>query len=132
MRQGRTADIKKYALLTLAGLAVSVIPPVLCILSYFPLWVERRDASALSGAALIMLLLAAIPLMKYLKRALRSPASYMLWLGAFIIFLTLSRIADEMTVISFTGFISNLCGAVFFRLGRRYKSPGGAADEGQL
>ena len=49
-------------------------------------------------------------------RILKSPAVYTLWLIAFIAFSSLSRIADEMTVISFFGFISNAAGAVLFRL----------------
>ena len=43
-----------------------------------------------------------------------------MWLIAFILFLSLSRIADEMTVISFVGLISNLIGSLIFKLARRY------------
>ena len=45
-----------------------------------------------------------------------------MWLVSFLIFFCLSRIADEMTVISFVGFVGNLIGALFFHLGRRERS----------
>ena len=44
----------------------------------------------------------------------------MMWFCAFVIFLILSRIADEVTVISFVGFVTNLIGAIFFRLANEY------------
>jgi Co/Zn/Cd efflux system component len=44
-----------------------------------------------------------------------SPAAYVMWLIAFLLFFSLEKIAHEMTVISFVGFLSNLCGAVLFK-----------------
>jgi hypothetical protein len=45
----------------------------------------------------------------------------MLWLALFVIFLLLSKIAEEMTVISFVGFIGNSFGAIVFKLSEKYK-----------
>lgn len=42
-----------------------------------------------------------------------------MWFFAFMIFLLLSKIADEVTVIAFTGFIGNSIGAMLFRLAMR-------------
>jgi Co/Zn/Cd efflux system component len=39
-----------------------------------------------------------------------------MWFAVFIVFLTLSSIAQEMTVVAFVGFVSNLVGALIFRL----------------
>ena len=36
----------------------------------------------------------------------------------------LSRIADQMTVISLVGFIGNLIGAIIFRIAKRYNQNG--------
>ena len=105
---------------TAAGIAISTLPVLVCALSYFPLWLKRGGAYVVSGFAVILCILALSPLVKFVKDALKSPASYVLWLSAFLLFLLLSRIADEMTVISFVGFVSNLIGAVFFRLSKKY------------
>ena len=42
-----------------------------------------------------------------------------MWLFTFILFYTMSRIADEMTVISLVGAISNAIGAILFRIAGR-------------
>ena len=110
----------KRLLFNALGLAISVIPVTVSVFSYFPLWIERGDASILSGISLILIGLAAVPLYKYFKQILRSPSAPVMWLIAFILFLSLSRIADEMTVISFVGLISNLIGSLIFKLARRY------------
>ena len=52
-------------------------------------------------------------------RWLQSFSSYVMWLLLFLLFLGLSRIADQMTVISFVGFISNLIGSFFFAAAKR-------------
>ena len=44
----------------------------------------------------------------------------MLWLVTFVLFMMLSRIANEMTVISFVGFVSNLAGACLFKAAKKY------------
>jgi succinate-acetate transporter protein len=62
-----------------------------------------------------------IPLYKFLRARLESYSSYFLWLVLFLLFFALSRIADQMTVICFAGFIGNLLGGICFHLakGRR-------------
>ena len=98
------------------GLFLCVIPVTVAILLYFPLWRARGGEVLLSGLTLLLLTLAALPLYKTIGILLRSPATYTVWLIAFILFLLLSKIADEMVVISFVGFIGNSAGAVFFKL----------------
>lgn len=110
----------KRLLFNALGIAVSVLPVTVSIFSYFPIWIKRGNASVLSGISLLLICLAIVPIFKYLKEVIRSPSAPVMWLFSFIIFLLLSRIADEMTVISFIGFITNLVGAFFFKLARRY------------
>ena len=108
--------------LRLLGLSLCVIPVTVSILCYFPAWRAAGGEVLLSGVTMLLLALASVPLYKVIRDHLRSPAAYMLWLVAFIIFLSLSKIADEMVVISFTGFVGNALGAVILKLadgGRR-------------
>ena len=111
---------QKQLLFRALGLLISIIPVGVSIFSYFPLWVSRRDSSLLSGLSLILICAALVPLYKYIRKALKSPSAPMMWFFAFVVFLLLSKIADEVTVISFVGFVTNLIGSVFFRLANRY------------
>ena len=104
------------------GLFFSVIPATVAIFSYFPLWLRKNDASSLSGLALLLLVLAFVPLFKYVKEILRSASAPFMWFILFVAFFLLSRIADEITVIAFVGFISNLIGSVFFKLAKRERN----------
>ena len=112
----------KHLLFNAIGLLVSIIPVTVSIFSYFPLWVSRRDASVLSGTSLLLICLALVPLYKHMKRNLRSPSAPLMWFCAFMLFFLLAKIADEMVIISFVGFSTNLIGAAFFKLARRYKN----------
>jgi hypothetical protein len=107
--------------LYLLGLTVSVVPPALAALSYFPIWQERGSGAVVSGFTLLLLLIAIIPILKSIKRLLSSAASYTVWLFIYLLFMLMASIADEMTVISLVGFISNIIGAVLFKLSERGK-----------
>ena len=79
----------------------------------------ESSAQALSGGVLLLLIMAALPLYKLFKAHFKSPSASTLWLILFVIFFTLAKIAQEMTVISFVGFISNISGAVILRIADR-------------
>ena len=102
------------------GMIISVIPVAVAIFSYFPIWIAREDASILSGFSLLLLAIALVPFYRHLRAALRSPSAPLMWFVFFITFFLLARIADEMTIISFVGFSSNLIGSIFFRIARKY------------
>jgi len=111
---------KRRLLFGFLGILVSTVPTVACVLSYFPLWQERGSECVLSGIALLLLLLALIPLIRIIKGRLKTPSAYMIWLIIFVLFFSLSKISEQMTVISFVGFSTNLLGSVFFKLSRKY------------
>lgn len=121
--QKRPNLAKKIAIKSL-GIAVCICPVMIAILSYFPIWIRKESACVISGIALCLIFLALIPFYKYILKALRSPSAYMMWFMVFVIFFLLSKIADEMTVISFVGFISNLIGALIFKLAKIYEERG--------
>ncbi len=109
----------RRALFVSLGLIFSVAPPLSAILLYFPIWTDRGGGAVLSGFTLLLLLLAFTPLFKMAKSMLRSPSAYAMWFIVFLLFFMLSKIADEMTVISFVGFIGNLIGSFFFKAANR-------------
>ncbi len=116
MKISKSRVFAKYGLHIL-GFLLSVLPPVLATLFYFPLW--RESGQVISGGVLFLLLLSALPLYKLIREKLRSPAAYTIWGILFILFFALSRIAREMTVISFFGFSGNALGALCFNIGKR-------------
>ena len=121
----------KMLILKATGLAFCIFPPIAAILAYFPAWVASGGEVVISGFTLLLLALALIPFWKTVKKALASPASYTLWLIAFVAFFALSNIAKDMTVISFVGLIGNLLGAVLFKLADREKD-GKENEEGRI
>ena len=106
----------KSIILRALGVLVSVLPPALATISYFPVWCAAGGEYVVSGFVLLLLLLSAMPLFNLIKRLLASPAVWVMWLVAFIVFFSLSRIAEEMVIISFVGFVSNVIGAILFKL----------------
>lgn len=105
----------KRALLRLLALLISTVPVAVAVISYFPLWRGEGAASVISGFSALLLALCALPLFRYVRDRLRSPSAHVMWLIIFLIFFTLSRIADEMSVISLVGFVSNLIASFIFR-----------------
>ena len=100
------------------GLVFCILPPALAILFYFPVWVAKGGEYILSGLAALLMIVAFVPLFKLVKRLLASPSGYAIWLAIFLLFFLVSRISDEMIVISFIGLIGNIIGAVLFRIAR--------------
>jgi len=111
--------VTKRRTLYALGVLFSTVPVIAAVLSYFPLWRERGSGAVLSGFSLLLLALATVPLARVIKERLRSPSAHLMWFLIFIFFYFFSKIADELTVISFVGFIGNLIGALLFRLSRR-------------
>ena len=107
------------SILHIIGFLLCFVPASVCTMMYFPVWREAGALSCLAGGGALILIIVALPLFKLLRRVLSGASSYMMWLIAFILFFSLSRIATEMTVISFVGFVSNLIGAVLMKIGRK-------------
>ncbi len=108
----------RRSLMRLIGILLSVIPPAAATLLYFPLWRDEGALSVVSGFTVLLLTLAAVPLFRYIRERFKTPSAHVMWLILFLIFFALSKIADEMTVISFVGFVSNFAASFFFRRGR--------------
>lgn len=104
--------------LRLLGLLFSVLPPALATLEFFPLWLGN-GRTAISAISLVLLLLAAIPLFRILKRHLRTPAPWMLWFVLWLLlraFLPIAAAIEEIALISFP---TSLIGAFCFSLAKK-------------
>jgi len=104
--------------LHITGLLLCILPPLICTLSFFPLW-KYSYGKTLAGGTLLLILLSALPLFKLIKKRLSSPAGYTVWLILFVVFLLVSKIADEMIVISFYGLTGNILGAICFAISEK-------------
>ena len=109
----------KRSLLKVIAILSCTVPPISAVLLYFPLWREMGAEAALCGFTVLLLILCMIPFFSTIKRALSSPSATTMWLMFFLIFALISKIAEQMTVISFVGYIGNLVGSVFFKLSER-------------
>ena len=110
--------------LKVTALISATVPVIIATLSYFPLWREKGGLTVLSGFTLLLLLLAIVPLIKLLTRLLNSPTATTMWLVLFLTFFVLSKIADEMVVISFVGYLGNLAASFLWRFSGRLKREG--------
>ena len=119
MKKRSKTNIFVILALHITGFALCILPPAICTLAYFPLWKTVGYESCIAGGTALLLALCAIPLYKLLRKWLSSYSSYLIWLILFLLFFALSKIADQMTVISLVGFIGNLLGAVCFHIARR-------------
>ena len=108
----------KNLLLRTFALAVCTLPAAIATLCYFPIWKSRSSGSLLSGFTVLLLLVCAYPTVKAIKRLFRTPSVFTVWLLLFLGFSLVKSIAYEMTVISFVGMISNMIGALLFKLSR--------------
>ena len=114
----RQPDLINNILRTL-GLACCILPPALATIFYFPIWREAGGGRVIAGGGVLLAVIFALPLFKWLNRILHRATPYVFWGVLFIIFFALSRIAHEMAVISFMGALGNLIGAILFMVERR-------------
>jgi hypothetical protein len=118
MKQPKTSTFVSFCL-HIAGFLLCILPPAICTLNYFPLWREVGYESCIAGGGALILALCAIPIYKLIMERLKSFSSYIMWLVLFLLFFGMSRIADQMTVICFVGFVSNVLGAICFFVAKK-------------
>ena len=117
-------NLGRFVIFKTLGILACTVPPTVAILTYFPLWLGGSGTAVLSGVAVLLCTLAHVPLFRAFKRLFTSSATWAMWLFIFILFLLLSKITEQMTVIAFVGFISNSIGAILFKIGDIYRGDG--------
>jgi chromate transport protein ChrA len=112
------SNILRFILRSL-GLILCVAPPIVCTLTYFPLWREAGGEALISGGTALLIIIAIIPFYKHLRKLLETSASYVLWLVIFLFCFLMAKVINEITVIAFIGLVGNLLGALLLKLGER-------------
>jgi hypothetical protein len=103
------------------ALLLCVVPPAVTVLLNFPVWIDRSHAATISGTVLVLLVLCCIPFYKAILAYIKSAAAPVLWLLLFAFCYLFGAIVDELTIVAFVGMISNLLGALLFKLEKRYR-----------
>ncbi|MBR7095126.1 MAG: hypothetical protein IKC73_02795 [Clostridia bacterium] len=118
--------MNKRLVFRVLGYLFCLVPPVLAILERFPLWAREGGAPVVSGLALLLLLVAAIPLRRGLlslfRRFLASPSAFTVWGVLWLLCEWLGHIATAVADIALVATVSSFVGAVFFRLAARGES----------
>lgn len=117
--KAKLSNKQKGIILFAVGLLFCILPPVLVTLEYFPLFKAQPD-KGVSVMAVLFLVIAVIPLWKYVKKALQSPSAWMVWLCIYVFSLAFSPIIQQMKVISLVSLATSLVGALFFKFARKY------------
>ncbi len=120
MKRERKTSIFVSLGLHILGFMLCILPPTACTLMYFPLWKTVGYEHCIAGGVALMMVICFMPLYKFIRSKIKSYSSFLLWLLMFLLFFALSKIAEQMTVISFVGFLGNLLGAICFYLAKRY------------
>ena len=114
-------------MLSLLGYLFSTIPAAAAVVAYFPVLRERGEGeAALSLGAVLLLVIAVLPLWRAAKAFFRSPSAWKIWLALLLFFFLTGRIAAQMVVISTVGLLGSAVGMLFFYLARvcaRRKEP---------
>ena len=125
-----TAQGKAF-LLRCIGMVFFIVPPVVATANYFPL-LSGQPKKQLSLAAVILILIACIPLWRFIKQLLKSPSALKIWVVLFVLFLACEAIAGEVKCIAFVGVIGSLIGDGFFLWAKKVllKAKEGVEDNG--
>lgn len=110
------------------GLAVSIAAPLVAAATQFPVWTENVEPTQISGMFVFVAILCMIPLFNHFRIALRSPSSAMLWTIMFVVTWALSKIIDQIVIVSLVGAVSNIIGAVMCGIGNYMRRPGGIVN----
>lgn len=113
------------------GLAVSIAAPLIAAATQFPVWTENVEPAQISGMFVFVAILCTIPLFNHFKLALKSPSSALLWSIMFVVTWALSKIIDQIVIVSLVGAVSNIIGAVMCGIGNHLRRPGGINGEAE-
>ena len=104
------------------ALTLDVGVPLAVTLSYFPLWVQKSAETTVSGIAVVFALLSLIPVLRVLKKRMKSPAAWMVWTVLAVVLIAINTIIDQAIVVAVFGAAANGVGAVIYKVGDRIEN----------
>jgi predicted ABC-type exoprotein transport system permease subunit len=113
---------QKYYILRAMSWVLCFGVPIAVISFYFPLFVTKGVGEFMSGLAVMLLLLAAAPVLKYQKQFFKkTPAAWVIWGIIFILLYCLNKIIDQLIIVSAWGAVGNLIGGVIYKASNKYR-----------
>lgn len=112
----------KALLCNISAMILCIVPPVIATLEHFPIWLASGGEVMFSGLGIVLLVLCALPFKRQTTQYLRSPAAWVMWLCIFVFATLFSNIIKDIAAISLVAFVSNLAGAILFKMRDKYNS----------
>ena len=102
------------------SLFLCTVPAFLATLHYFPIWyrVNAFDI-VVPGVAVLCFCVCSIPLLRWIGRALKSPAVWMVWLALAVLLYLVESIISQLIIICSIGAVGNLLGAVLWNVAEK-------------
>lgn len=107
---------RRKLLLNALGYALCVAPPLIAIFFCFPTWIRSGSAATMSGIAIVLCIVSALPFINRISGYMKSPSVFVAWLVVCVILTILRAIIDQMLLVSYVALISNTVGALVFKL----------------
>lgn len=111
----------KGTIIRWSATALCVGAPLGTTLSQFPVWIATSDRATMSGLFLVLAFICCLPFANQIKAYLKSPAIWVVWSAFLVLFLALRNIIDQMVIVCLVGLISNIAGALLYKLGDHIK-----------
>ena len=112
-----------YYVLFVLGLLSCIVPPLLATLEHFPIWIKESGTQVIVPATAVMLLIvSAYPLFKYLRKKIKTPAVWMVWVLLWFVLHSLRPVIDGMISVAGIGAVSNVIGALLMFTARKFFS----------
>lgn len=103
------------------GLALSVIPTLIAVLEWFPIWAAEGGQTVISGVTAVLLAVAALPLLNVVRNRLNSPSIWCFWLFVLLFLLAVRHVMDGLLAVALVSFPAGLLGAVSFRVSKHLR-----------
>lgn len=114
----------KGKIIKASAVALDVLVPFIVTLTQFPVWIEKSSEATISGIFIVFAFLSCIPFIKQIKKYMKSPSVWVMWVILFILLTCLQAIISEMVIVCFFGAIANTAGAGLYKIGSIVENKG--------
>lgn len=133
------SDNTKYYILYSLGMIFCLLPPVIAAVEFFPIWEKASPAVLLSGMCVsglsfaVMACVALPPVLRMIRQKMtgKTPAAWLGFLIAALIFKMISAVVDALFVIFMIAALSNMAGSLLFRAAEHFRIRAARAEEAE-